>query len=98
MFFSSDQSGKGETCDPEITIEDGTERNCTDFEKDGYKCAPFFACKGGEIIINGKGFLHIRSTDPGDEPKRVIKSVMKRVALDPSLSKVHYFWSFEWKN
>ena len=65
--------------DPDIVIEDASERSCDEFAEDGYRCAPFYACKGGEIIVNGAGLTNIRSTDS--------KPVSRQVALDPTVSK-----------
>lgn len=32
--------------DPISVNEDASNRNCTDFERDGYRCVPFYGCKG----------------------------------------------------
>ena len=36
--------------DPLIVNEDASNRNCTDFEQDGYRCVPFYGCKGTVAI------------------------------------------------
>ena len=36
-------------------IEDIEKKKCSEFGADGFRCVPFYACKGGEIITNGKG-------------------------------------------
>merc|ERR1711902_476221 len=28
---------------------------CNEFRNDGFRCVPYYACKGGEIITNGAG-------------------------------------------
>jgi len=76
LVDTDDCSVKG---DPVVVIEDASDRNCSEFAVDGYRCAPFFACKGGEIIANGVGLLNIRHEDIG--------RVSRTVALDPAMSK-----------
>jgi len=46
--------------DPISVNEDASNRNCTDFEQDGYRCVPFYGCKGGQIITSGYGIADIR--------------------------------------
>ena len=36
-------------------------KKCTDFEEDGYRCVPFYACKDGKIITNGASLITIRT-------------------------------------
>ena len=36
-------------------LEDLEEKSCSEFAEDGYRCVPFFACNGGEIVTNGAG-------------------------------------------
>ena len=36
-------------------LEDLEEKSCSEFAGDGYRCVPFFACNGGEIVTNGAG-------------------------------------------
>jgi len=76
VVATNDCSAKG---DPDIVVEDASEKSCIEFADDGYRCAPFYACKGGEIIVNGAGLTNIRSSDTS--------IVSRKVALDPSLSK-----------
>ena len=34
---------------------------CDEFRNDGFRCVPYYACKGGEIITNGAGLLNTRT-------------------------------------
>ena len=68
LVDTDDCSVKG---DPDYAYEDATDRNCSEFAVDGYRCAPFFACKGGEIIANGVGLVNIRHEDIGKFLKMV---------------------------
>ena len=68
LVDTDDCSVKG---DPEYVVEDASDRNCSEFAVDGYRCAPFFACKGGEIIANGVGLVNIRHEDIGKFLKMV---------------------------
>ena len=38
-------------------------RNCTEFAEDGFRCVPFYACNGGEIITDGTSLIGIRSAE-----------------------------------
>ena len=40
---------------PKKITEDLENKKCTEFNEEGYRCVPFYACKGGEIITNGVG-------------------------------------------
>ena len=40
---------------PKKVTEDLENKKCTEFKEEGYRCVPFYACKGGEIITNGVG-------------------------------------------
>ena len=40
---------------PKKVTEDLENKKCTEFNEEGYRCVPFYACKGGEIITNGVG-------------------------------------------
>ena len=43
--------------------EDVSGRNCIEFASDGFRCVPFYACNGGEIITNGDGIVDIRGAN-----------------------------------
>ena len=43
--------------------EDISGRNCIEFASDGFRCVPFYACNGGEIITNGDGIVDIRGAN-----------------------------------
>ena len=36
-------------------------KKCTEFNEDGYRCVPFYACEDGIIITKGVGILNIRA-------------------------------------
>ena len=40
--------------------DDYANKKCSDFENDGFRCAPFYGCLSGEIITNGATLINIR--------------------------------------
>ena len=36
-------------------IEDLENKKCSEFADEGFRCVPFYACKQGEVITNGRG-------------------------------------------
>jgi len=34
---------------------------CSDYERDGYECVPYYQCNNGEIITDGAGLIDIRN-------------------------------------
>jgi hypothetical protein len=45
---------------PKKVTADLENKKCTEFNEEGYRCVPFYACKGGEIITNGAGLANVR--------------------------------------
>ena len=44
----------------QLIFKDLEKKKCSEFKEDGYRCVPFYSCKGGEIITDGRDILGVR--------------------------------------
>ena len=44
----------------QIIFKDLEKKKCSEYKADGFRCVPFYSCKGGEIITDGRDILGVR--------------------------------------
>ena len=44
----------------QIIIKEIENKKCSEYKADGFRCVPFYSCKGGEIITDGRDILGVR--------------------------------------